>query len=337
MDAIYDSFDGIDLVGPHHQEPLLAGHQHHVAADHLPQGTLGRELLGKTIEQSDFLVVFAGELVNRQEALIRVKAEVPCVVVGEVPGIGAVADDEELQEAQQRFAVAIAGIGLVINDLLHGPAWADCQGLQLDLHHRHTVDEQHHVVTVMAIFSVHTQLVDDLEVVFAPVSDVDQGVVQRRAIVALEAVDIAKPLSSAVDIGRDDAVEQALKLAVCQVHAVKRLEFGPEVGFERGSIANIGAIGVLEVTKLGDQIEFDLLFCGRHKSCLKFPTGYSTAATYADKAVQIMLGALLVHQSLHQRRLHAPTRLLRTTETSTTAPHDVQAVLYVLSIDTQCP
>ncbi len=89
-------------------------------------------------------------------------------------GIGAVADDEELQEAQQRFAVAIAGIGLVINDLLHGPAWADCQGLQLDLHHRHTVDEQHHVVTVMAIFSVHTQLVDDLEVVFAPVSDVDQ-------------------------------------------------------------------------------------------------------------------------------------------------------------------
>ncbi|HCF3095084.1 TPA: hypothetical protein NIB80_005770, partial [Pseudomonas aeruginosa] len=46
---------------------------------------------------------------------------------------------------------------------------------------------------------------------------------------ALEAVDVAKPLGSAVDIGRDDAVEQALKLAVSQMHAVQRFELGSEV------------------------------------------------------------------------------------------------------------
>jgi hypothetical protein len=64
------------------------------------------------------------------------------VVVGEVVGLGAVADDEELEEAEQRLGVAVAGVVLVIDDLLHGPARADAEGLQLDLHAGHAVDEQ---------------------------------------------------------------------------------------------------------------------------------------------------------------------------------------------------
>ena len=99
----------------------------------------------------------------------------------------AVADDEELDEAEQRVGVAVAGVVLVVDDLLHGPARADAEGLELDLDDGHAVDEQHHVVAVVAVVGVDAELVDDLEGVFAPVLDVDEGVVQRRAVVAGEA------------------------------------------------------------------------------------------------------------------------------------------------------
>ena len=101
----------------------------------------------------------------------------------------AVADDEELEEAEERLGVAVAGVVLVIDDLLHGPARADAERLQLDLHDRHAVDEQDDVVAVVAVVGVDAELVDDLEGVLAPVLDVDEGVVQRRAVVAGEAVD----------------------------------------------------------------------------------------------------------------------------------------------------
>ena len=90
----------------------------------MPQGAFGEEFFGKAVEQGDFFVVFAGELVDGQEAFISVEAEVARVVVGEIPCVGAVADDKYLQEAQQRFAVAVAGVGFVIDDLLHGAAGA---------------------------------------------------------------------------------------------------------------------------------------------------------------------------------------------------------------------
>jgi len=100
VDALHDGLDGIDLVGAHHQELLLVGHQHHVAADHLAQGALGEEFLGEAVQMGDLLVVFVGELIERQKAFVGVEAEVAAVVVGEVPGIAAVADDEQLQEAE---------------------------------------------------------------------------------------------------------------------------------------------------------------------------------------------------------------------------------------------
>ena len=136
----------------------------------------------------DLLVVLGGELIDGQKALVGVEAEMAAVVVGEIPGVAAVADDEKLHEAQQRPGVAIAGVVLVINNLLHGPARADAEGFQLDLHHRHAVDEQDDIVTLVAVVGVDAELVDDLERVFAPVLDVDQGVVQRRAVIAGEGI-----------------------------------------------------------------------------------------------------------------------------------------------------
>ncbi len=155
--------DGVDLIRPHHQQLLLAGDQHHVAADHLAQGAFGEEGLGKAVEMGDLLVVLGGELVDGQKALVGVEAEMAGVVVGEIPGIASVADDEELHEAQQRLGVAVAGVVLVVDDLLHGPARADAEGLQLDLHHRHAVDEQDDIVAVVAVVGVDAELVDDLK------------------------------------------------------------------------------------------------------------------------------------------------------------------------------
>ena len=151
------------------------------------------------------------------------------VVVGEIPGVGAVADDEELHEAEQRLGVAVAGVVLVIDDLLHGPARADAERLQLDLHDRHAVDEQDDVVAVVAVVGVDAELVDDLEGVLAPVLDVDQGVVERRAVVAGEAVAVAEGAGGGEDVRGDDLVEQTLELAVGQLDAVERLELLAEV------------------------------------------------------------------------------------------------------------
>jgi len=337
VDAVHDGLHGIDLVRPHHQELLLAGHQHHVAADHLAQRALGQKFLGKAVEMRDLLVVRAGKLIDRQEALVGVETEMAGVVVGEVPGIRAVADDEELDEAEQRLVVPVAGVSLVIDDLLHRPARADGQGLELDLHHRHAVDEQHHVVAVVAVVGVDAQLVNDFEVVFAPVLDVDQGVVERRTVVALEAVDVAQRLGSVIDVRCDDAVEQALEFAVGEPDPVKRLELLAEIGFQRGTIADIRAVGVFEVTQPGEQVVLDVLFRCCHESCLKDANGWLSPLHRQVKTVKFICAGSLIHRHLHPPHRRAPTHPLRIAETSTAAPRGAQAGPCVPASDKRCP
>ena len=156
----------------------------------------------------------------------------------------AVADDEELDEAEQRAGVAVAGVVLVFDDLLHRPAGVDAERLQLDLHDGHAVDEQDDVVAVVAVVGVDAELVDDLEGVLAPVLDVDERVVERRAVVAGEALRLRR-VRAAVDVGRDDLVEQALELAVGEGDAIQGFELLAEVCFKRGAVADVGAIFVL--------------------------------------------------------------------------------------------
>ena len=138
----------------------------------------------------------------------------------------------------------------------------------------------------LALTAVSAQLVDDLKVVLAPVPDVHQGVVQRRTIVALEAVDVAKPLGSAVDIGRDDAVEQALKLAVSQMHAVQRFELGSEVGFERGAVCcHHGQFEVAVSESGGQPVELFLTdLAGRLIQKETLPAGFFTGKTWTSEA-----------------------------------------------------
>ncbi len=212
----------------------------------------------------DLPVFLVGILIDGQAALVGVEGEVAGVVVGEVVGAVAVADDEELHEAEQRPGVAIAGIVLVLDDLLHRPARADAEGLQLDLHAGHAVDEEDHIVTVVAVVRVDAELVDDLEGVFAPVLDVDEGVIQRRAVIAGETADGPQGLRGGEDIWGDDLVEQAGELGVGEADAVEGFEFLAEVFLQRGAVGDVWAVIVFQALELADEALFDV-FLTKHR------------------------------------------------------------------------
>ncbi|SCZ84437.1 hypothetical protein NSMM_160027 [Nitrosomonas mobilis] len=252
VDTIDNRLDGVDLIRPHHQELLLAGHQHHVAADHFAQRAFGKKGVGKAVQMGDLAVVHVRELVQRQEAFVGVEAEVAAVVVGEIPGVAAVADDEQLQEAEQGFAVAVAGCVLIIDDLLHGPARADLQGFQLDLNDGNAVDEQDHIVTVMAVIGADAQLINHLEAVFAPVLEVDQRIVKRRAVITFKTVALAQMFGSGEHVWGDDRIQQAMELIAGEADAVERLELFAKVGLKLSPITDIGTVAVFEITQLVD-------------------------------------------------------------------------------------
>lgn len=62
------------------------------------------------------------------------------------------------------------------------------------------------LVTVVAVVGVDADLVDDLEGVLTPVLEVDEGVVQRRAVLAGEGVDLLQGLGGGEDIRADNFV-----------------------------------------------------------------------------------------------------------------------------------
>ena len=74
---------------------------------------------------------------------------------------------------------------LVFDNLLHGATWAYAKGLQFDLNDRDPVDQQNDVISMVAVVRVDTKLVDHFERVLAPVSDVDERVIQRRAVASI--------------------------------------------------------------------------------------------------------------------------------------------------------
>ena len=82
---------------------------------------------------------------------------------------------------------------------------------------------------MVAVVGIDAELVDDLEVVFAPVLDVDQGVVQRRAVIAGERFPVPKGLRGGEHIRCDDLVEQPLEFAVGEVDAIQGFELFPKV------------------------------------------------------------------------------------------------------------
>ena len=214
LDTFDDRFDRVDLVRPHHHQLALSLDQYHVAADHLRKGTLCEECIGEVVEVRDFLVLLSGPLVDGQKPLVGIETEIFGVIVGEIPGIAAVADDEKLHEAEQRVGVAVARIVLVLDNLLHRPTGADLQTLKLDLHQRQTVDEQNHIVSVEARLGVDAKLVYHLEAVLTPIFDVDKLVVQWRPVFAFKIVDVTQGFGTGEDIGADYCILQPGELSI---------------------------------------------------------------------------------------------------------------------------
>lgn len=68
-----------------------------------PKVALGDESIGKVVEVSDLRVVLGRELVDRKKPLVRVEGEVPCVVVGKVPRVRAVADQDLVRATFAQF------------------------------------------------------------------------------------------------------------------------------------------------------------------------------------------------------------------------------------------
>ncbi len=276
VDAVDDGLYRVDLVRAHHQEFLLACDEYHVLADHVRECAFGEKLVGEIVQMGDFGVVPARKLVDRQKLLVGVKREVFCVVVGEIQRVGLIADDEELDEAQQRFGVAVAGIVLVFDDLLHRPPGADAEGFEFNLGHGDAVDQEDDVVAVVAVIGVDAELVDDFKCVLAPVLDVDESIVEGGIVVAGEGFAIAEGTSSFVHIRGDNLIEKPLELAVGQRDAVEYFEFLPEVLLKRCAVADIGTVFVLKVPQLGEKCFFEVPFALgflQHSSCSRLAFG----------------------------------------------------------------
>ena len=284
VDAVHDGAHRVDLVGPHHEELALACHEDHVAAEHLPQGALGEEGLGEAVELPDLPVFLVCELVEGEEALVRVEGEVLGVVVGEVPGVGPVGDHEELHEAEEAVEVTVAGFLLVVDYLLHRHAGRDREALELDLDHGEAVDEDDDVIALVRILGVDAELVHHLVAVLAPVLEVDEGVEEVGAVVPRHAPVFAQDLGGGEDVGVDDLGEEAVKLGIGETDAVELLEFGAEVPLEGGAVPDVLAIAVLELAEFLYEVAFDLGFLG-HVSASLFGIVLSHAPRAWNRAI----------------------------------------------------
>ena len=208
----------------------------------------------------DLAVVAIGPLVDGQKALVGVEGEVLAVVVGKKVGVVAVADDEQLHEAEQGVGVAVAGVVLVIDDLLHGAPGVNPGTLQLDLYQRQAIDQQEHVIAVMAAVGIDAQLVNDLELVLAPVFEVDQHVMQGGAVLTLKIAVFPQGPGGLEDIRADDLVPQPGKLGIRELDLVERFKLLAKVLHQRGLVADVGAITVFKVVKLFDQMALKFAF-----------------------------------------------------------------------------
>jgi hypothetical protein len=75
-------------------------------------------------------------------------------------------------------------------------------------------------------------------------------VVQRRAVIAGEGVDLAEGVGGGEDIRRDDLVQQAGELAISEADAVEGLEPLTEVRLQGSAVTKVLAEGVFEAAEL---------------------------------------------------------------------------------------
>ena len=154
------------------------------------------------------MIIVVSRTIDRQVVVAGIELEMLVVVVGEVHGIAtAIAHDEELHEAHEGIGVTITSFLLIAHNLLHGFEGRYAVTLELDLHQWETVDENDYIVALVAIGCVDRELVDYLKIVFAPVTKVNQTIVEGRTVAACEGLFLAQAFSCGEDIGGDVLVE----------------------------------------------------------------------------------------------------------------------------------
>ena len=109
---------------------------------------------------------------------------------------------------------------------------------------------------MVAVVRVDAELVDDLKGVFAPVTDIHQGVVQGGAVVSGEGVDFPERLGGGENIGGDDFVQQAREFGIGEFDAVQGFELLAKVALQRGAIADVLSILVFQALERADKAEF---------------------------------------------------------------------------------
>jgi hypothetical protein len=109
------------------------------------------------------------------------------------------------------------------------------------------VNQYYDVVAMSTVVSINAELIDDLECVLAPVFDVDESVIEGRAVVSDKRFAVPKGACCLVYIRRDDLLEEPSKFAVGKSNTIQGFEFFPEVCFKRSSIPNVGTMFILEV------------------------------------------------------------------------------------------
>jgi len=67
---------------------------------------------------------------------------------------------------------------------------------------------------MVTVVRVDAELVDDLEVVFAPILEVHQRIIERCAVIASEGIDASKDFGGSEHIWHNDLVEQTSKFAI---------------------------------------------------------------------------------------------------------------------------
>ena len=80
----------------------------------------------------------------------------------------------------------------------------------------------------MAAVRIDAELIDDFEVVLAPVLDIDEDVVERRAIIADKRFPVPQRACGGVHVGVTISSKKSLEFVVGEVDAVECFEFLPE-------------------------------------------------------------------------------------------------------------
>jgi hypothetical protein len=113
---------------------------------------------------------------------------------------------------------------------------------------------------VVAVVGINPRLINDLEGVFAPIRNVDQGEVQGCTVIPGEAVTFPEGAGGGENIGSDNSVQETLELAICEVDAIEFFEVLSKILFQGRPVANVRTVFVFQAAQLFDELFFELAF-----------------------------------------------------------------------------